>query len=223
MQPVFRATAFRGRARERLAEPDSAMGPHPACDMATKAPPYVAVLSVGCPLTALQVISGPRRGGRPHGLQLPDFHRVLRAACSRCTRCRSVDHEEDQPAGRQLPVLRGVESAVRDPAVGIDGRRLVGGEETGRCGEAGGAARMDVAVGGGEPRHARLLQVRRLPDGEFPGADGRARQWPTSRPRSTSCCRSASRSIRSPRCPTRWTCICAAPSRPTTSSTTRCS
>ena len=42
------------------------------------------------------------------------------------TRRFFVDHEEDQPAGRELPLLRGVEPAVRHPAVGLDGGRLVG-------------------------------------------------------------------------------------------------
>ena len=50
-----------------------------------------------------------------------------------------------------------------------------------------------------------------------------ARRRRTSRPSSTSCCRSAFRSTPSPRCPTRWTSTCGARSRRTTSSTTRCS
>ena len=73
------------------------------------------------------------------------------------------------------------------------------------------AARVDAAVGGGEPRHARLLQVRRLPDGELRRADGVARRRLPAAARSTSCCRSASRSTPSPRCPTRSTSTCAAP------------
>ena len=61
----------------------------------------------------------------------------------------------------------------------------------------------------GEPRHARLLQVRRVPAAELAGAHGRRSASPTSRPTATSSCRSASRSIRSRRCPTRSTCTSA--------------
>ena len=56
-----------------------------------------------------------------------------------------------------------MESAVRDPAVGVDGGRLVRRAGAGAGRAPGRAARLDAAVGGREPRHARLLQVRHVP------------------------------------------------------------
>ena len=74
-----------------------------------------------------------------------------------------------------------------------------------------------------EPRHARLLQVRRVPARQFRRARGVAgRRLPAARS-GTSSCRSASASTPSRPCPTRSTSICAARSRRRTSSTTPCS
>ena len=132
--------------------------------------------------------------------------------------------EEVQPAGRQLPLLRRVEPAVRDPAVDLHGRRLVRGAGSGaRPTRPRRAPRLDAAVGRRQPRHARLLQVRQVPARQLQRADGAARRRVPRRRTSTSCCRSASRSIRSRRCPTRSTCTCGARRRRGTSSTTRCS
>ena len=118
----------------------------------------------------------PARGspafGQPHGLQLAHLHRVLRAGAGAARHAAGVEDEEVQPAGRQLPVLRRLEPAVRTPAVGLHGGRLVGGQEAGGCREAERAPRVDAAVGGGQPRHARVFQVRRFPDGELRRADG---------------------------------------------------
>src|SRR5712671_7672779 len=66
-----------------------------------------------------------RRTAGRHGIQLAHVRRVL-CVCARAARAAAaLDHEENQSADRELPVLRGVESAVRDPAVGVDRHRLV--------------------------------------------------------------------------------------------------
>src|SRR4051794_549313 len=61
-------------------------------------------------------------------LQFADFPRLLRDRDGASLRAvLQLASEEDQSDDRLVPVLRGVEPAIRDPAVGLDGGRLVGG------------------------------------------------------------------------------------------------
>src|SRR5437868_4504738 len=74
-----------------------------------------------------------------------------------------VAPEEDQPDDRFVPVLRGVEPAVRDPALDFHRRRLVGRSVDG-AGEARKYAQsVDADLGLREPRNARLFQIWQLP------------------------------------------------------------
>ncbi len=118
-----------------------------------------------------------------------------------------MDHEEVQPADRELRVLRGVEPALRPAAVGLDHRRLVHRARHLRVArqEPCRAPVLARDIGRREHRLHRLLQVRRVPAAELAGADGIVRHRLRRRRPGTSCCRSASRSTRSSRCPTRST------------------
>ncbi len=110
------------------------------------------------------------------GLQLADVRRVLRARARAALDAVQLDDAQGQPARRELSLLRRVESAVRDPALGLDGRRLVRGAGSGQVRAADGAARVDAAVGRRQSRHARLLQVRHVHARELPRADGDVRR-----------------------------------------------
>src|SRR6184192_1751645 len=66
-----------------------------------------------------------RRTADHHGFQLAHVRRVLRLRACASRAAPALDHEENQLSCGELPVLRGVESAVRDPAVGVDRGRLV--------------------------------------------------------------------------------------------------
>src|SRR5919107_898227 len=102
--------------------------------------------------------------GASDDLQFADFSGLLRARARDAQRALlQLAPEEDKPAGRLLPVLRGLEPAVRDPAVGVDRRRLVGGAMDGARQAGSNAQAVDDHVGGRESRHARLLQIWRVP------------------------------------------------------------
>ncbi|CAA9332689.1 MAG: Probable poly(beta-D-mannuronate) O-acetylase, partial [uncultured Gemmatimonadaceae bacterium] len=106
-------------------------------------------------------------------LQLAHLHRLLPGGAGAAQRAAPVAGEEAQPAPRELPVLRRVEPAVRGAALALDRDRLVGGAEDRRHRRAGPAPALHARLGRGQPRAARLLQVRRLRAGELPaGARG---------------------------------------------------
>src|SRR5438270_8720980 len=89
--------------------------------------------------------------------------------------------EKDQPDDRVVSVLRRVEPAVRDPAVGFHGRRLVGGAMDGARQAREHAESVDADQRRREPRDARLLQIWGVPRPEF--RDDRGVAWdrlPTS-------------------------------------------
>jgi alginate O-acetyltransferase complex protein AlgI len=99
----------------------------------------------------------------------------------------SWKHEEGEPARRELSVLRGLESPVRHPPVGLDGRRLERGQADLHAAEDIAKRRRppgSPSASLDEPRPARLLQVRRVParelaepDVERRGSTGRRPEW----------------------------------------------
>src|SRR4051794_8749308 len=92
-------------------------------------------------------------------LQFADVRRLLHPRDGDASRAAvRLAPEEDQPAGRILPVLRGVEPAVRYPAVDFDGGRLVGGAMDGPRQARADAQAVDADQRRREPRNARLLQ-----------------------------------------------------------------
>src|SRR6476661_10206458 len=74
-----------------------------------------------------------------------------------------VAPEEDQPATCILPVLRGVEPTFCHFAVDFDRRRLVGRAMDGPGQKGTDAQAVDADQRLREPRHARLLQIWRVP------------------------------------------------------------
>jgi hypothetical protein len=113
--------------------------------------------------------------GDSRDFQFADLHRLLRDRAVPAPAATGVVGEEVQPADCELPVLRSVESAVRDPAVVVDDGRLVGGAADPRERHPGPSARLADVVADRQPRLARLLQVRRLPAAELGRADERVR------------------------------------------------
>src|SRR5215472_1514068 len=104
------------------------------------------------------------KSGRPsYGLQLSHLRRVLRLRARDALAALQLEHEEGESHRRELPVLFGVESAVRDPAVGVDGGRLVCSAGTRQGTPSDGAPCLDAALGGGELGDTRILQVRAVP------------------------------------------------------------
>src|SRR5437899_8716283 len=84
-------------------------------------------------------------------LQLADLPGLFRDRAGAALRALLlVAPEEDQPDDRVLPVLRGVEPAVRDPAVDLDRGRLVGGAMDGPREARADAAAVDADLGGRE-------------------------------------------------------------------------
>ena len=148
--------------------------------------------------------------GSGNGLQLADVRRVLRARARAAFAAARLDDEEGQSADRELHLLRGVESAVRHPALDIDGRRLVRGARTrqSRSGQRRGA--RGCCCRSSPTSACSATSSTAVPAREFQRADGVVRRRLPAAARSTSCCRSASRSIRSRRCRTRSTSTCAA-------------
>src|SRR6478752_7789378 len=93
-------------------------------------------------------------------LQLADFPGLLRGRAGAALRAvLLVAPEEDQPDDRVVPVLRRVEPAVRDPPVGLDRRRLVGGAMDGARQARANAQDLDADQRLRESRDARLFQV----------------------------------------------------------------
>src|SRR5882724_12540757 len=104
--------------------------------------------------------SAPTSG---HGIylavQFTDLCGVLRHRSGPAQFTAALDREEDQPAARELPLLCRLESALRDPAVDLDGRRLEG-RQLDQCRTIRAPAQAHPRpVPGRKPRVPRLLQV----------------------------------------------------------------
>src|SRR5690606_23460276 len=101
-----------------------------------------------------------------NGIQFLHFFRFFRLDLGPLLGAAALGGEEVFAAGRQLPLLRRVESTLCRPSVGLDGDRLARRQATPPRGTRRNSTGLAPRIALLEPGSARVLQVRRVPAGE---------------------------------------------------------